>query len=122
MGRDFLPLPLAFRARGGFGTHWLYAKEFHLSDPRPHTDPWYNRLPLARFREGKAALSRQDLEQMWVALHDPDRPFCIPTREFRNPDAKKVQGWICGSDLRGRDLHIQKLSELVTSLRSYQKQ
>jgi hypothetical protein len=33
----YLGLPLAFRARGGFGTNWLYAKEFHLNDPGPRT-------------------------------------------------------------------------------------
>jgi len=118
----YLDLPLAFRARGGFGTHWLYAKEFHLSDPRPRTDPWYNLLPLARFRDGKAAIDRRDLEQLWVALHHPDRPFCSTAWSFSNPDARKVQGWICGPDWRGRDLHIEKWTELVAALRSYQKQ
>jgi Patatin-like phospholipase len=120
----YLALPLAFRARGGFGTHWLYAKQFHLSDPRPRTEPWYNFLPLAALRDGKAVISRQDLEELWVALHDPDRFFCDNRREFKNPDAKKVQGWICGSpvnDPDGRDLHMSKWKKLVDALRAYQR-
>jgi len=120
----YLGLPLAFRARGGFGTHWMYAKEFNLSDPRTRAEPWYNFLPFTRFRTGKAVISRADLEELWVALHDPDRPFCDQTRSFSNSDSKKVQGWVCGSAAdapRGRDLHLAQWNDLVTIMRSYQQ-
>jgi hypothetical protein len=54
--------------------------------------------------------------------HD-HRSFC-DKREFRNSDAKKVQGWICGTpvnDPDGRDLHMTKWNELVETMRTYQR-
>ena len=29
----YLPLPIAFRSRGGFGTHWMYADAIRVSNP-----------------------------------------------------------------------------------------
>jgi hypothetical protein len=72
----YLGLPLAFRARGGFGTHWMYAKEYYLNDPRPRTTSWLNFFPFALLREGKAAIYREDLEKLWLALHNPEEFFC----------------------------------------------
>lgn len=117
----YLGLPLAFRARGGFGTHWMYAQEFHLNDPRLRTAAWLNFIPFAGLTESKAAINRADLEELWLALHDPDDPFC-EHKQFKSVDAKKVQGWICGSGgagSNGRDLHMDRWKELVDELRPY---
>jgi hypothetical protein len=114
----YLALPLAFRARGGFGTHWMYAEKFVLHDPRPRTPDWYEFLKWSLFSETMATLSRQDLELLWAALHDPDRPFC--NYGFKHADAKKVRDWVCGAagDKRGvRDLHIDAWQHLVDELR-----
>lgn len=64
----------------------------------------------AGLTERKAAINRADLEELWLALHDPDDPF-REHKEFKSVDAKKVQGWICGSaedGPSGRDLHMDR--------------
>src|SRR5262249_41386469 len=71
----FLGLPMAFRSRGGFGTHWLYAEEFHLNDPRPRKMTLRDKLRVAMLGSD-ASIKRKDLEALWRALHDPDKPFC----------------------------------------------
>lgn len=115
----YLGLPLAFRARGGFGTHWLYAREFHLNDPRPRTSFWLNLRPTSAFSDQKAAITQRDLEQLWLALHDPDpnQPFCA--NQFKDdPEKEKVRRWICGlGSAGGLDLHVDKWSELLKALR-----
>jgi hypothetical protein len=119
----YLGLPLAFRARGGFGTHWMYAKEFHLNDPRPRTAKSLNFVPVAGLSEKTAAIDRADLEALWLALHDPDKPFCEYDK-LASSNARKVQGWICGSkqgDPDGRDLHMSNWKELVETLRPYRR-
>ena len=119
----YLGLPLAFRARGGFGTHWMYAKAFHLNDPRPRTARSLNFVPFAGLSEKTAAIDRADLAALWLALHDPDKPFCEHDK-LESSDARKVQGWICGSkqaDPDGRDLHMRNWKELVETLRPYRK-
>jgi hypothetical protein len=118
----YLGLPLAFRARGGFGTHWMYAKAFHLNDPRPRTAKSLNFVPFSALSEKKASIDRTDLEALWLALHDPDKPFCEHDK-FESSDARKVQGWICGSqaDPHGRDLHMDNWKELVDAMRPYRK-
>jgi len=113
-----LTLPLAFRSRGGFGTHWLYAESFRLSDPRPRTTARHN----ASIFEGageEVTIGRQGLEELWLALHDPDTPFCA-AKTFAEPQSVKVQGWICGPAQAGgtdRDLHMQAWEQLVRELR-----
>ena len=29
----YLPLPVAFRSRGGFGTHWMFARNMRVTNP-----------------------------------------------------------------------------------------
>jgi len=117
----YLGLPLAFRARGGFGTHWMYAKEYHLNDPRQRFIPWRNYLPSALLRSGKAAVDRKALRELWLALHDPDIRFCDRTRKFESTDSVKVRSWICGdptSEPDGRDLHMEHWQRLVDRMRA----
>jgi hypothetical protein len=114
-----LPLPLAFRARGGFGTHWMYARQFELHDPRPRSHDWLNFFKLAAVSNATATVNRQALESLWSALHDADpaTPFC--THAFDDANARNVKTWICGSadgatDVR--DLHIEEWQRLVHDL------
>lgn len=115
----YLGLPLAFRARGGFGTHWMYAKEYHLNDPRPRSMPLLNFLPGALGRDRKALVDQTALGELWRALHNPDKPFCEP-QEFKSTESDKVWTWICGSppNAQGRDLHMQAWQELVRQMRA----
>jgi hypothetical protein len=126
----YLALPLAFRARGGFGTHWMYAKEYHLSDPRPRTTPLSDYLPFDWLRESKVTVKRKELEGVWAALHDPGpkprdpdpkKPFCNPNSFPRGSSGASVQSWICGSasDPTGRDLHLEEWNNLVRAMDQY---
>jgi patatin-like phospholipase len=132
----YLALPLAFRARGGFGTHWMYAKEYHLSDPRPRSEPWRNYLPFDWLRTGKATVNREQMEALWLMLHDRNpQKFCKPDtfKKYQAPDridppkelpeAVKVQSWICGSPpgSEDRDLHLKKWEEFVAGMGPYMK-
>src|SRR5262249_3206903 len=115
-GRDahlqnhYLALPLAFRARGGFGTHWLYAQTFRLHDPRPRGSSG----------DEQVVIDRGEMEALWAALHDPDKPFCEhalgdPKDTERQDRLRKVQGWVCGTksaDPDGRDLHMANWNAL----------
>ena len=119
----YLGLPLAFRARGGFGTHWMYAKEYHLHDPRPRSTSWLDLLPGSLGRDHKAAVDQPALRELWLALHNPDAPFCGP-QKFSGADSDKVQKWICGSpssDPEGRDLHMNEWQKLVAQMRASPK-
>jgi hypothetical protein len=113
----FLGLPLAFRARGGVGTHWLYAKSYWLSDPRAraalryaaYTGHW-----------GKVEINRASLERLWSALHNPDpnADFCNAVK-FNDRNATTVQGWLCGSAPGSgteRDLHMAAWRTLVQQI------
>jgi hypothetical protein len=118
----YLGLPLAFRARGGFGTHWMYAKAYHLNDPRPRSVPWLNFLPGALGRDRKAAIDQPALRELWLALHNPDTQFCDP-QKF-SAESEKVWKWICGSpgsDPNNRDLHMEEWQRLVAQMRAMPK-
>lgn len=116
----YLGLPLAFRARGGFGTHWMYAKTYHLNDPRPRAIPAANFLPSSWGRDRKAEINQADLRQLWSGLHEPDDEFC-GRQDFKG-EARKVWRWICeptAASAGPRDLHMEKWHDLVRAMRSY---
>jgi hypothetical protein len=112
----YLGLPLAFRARGGFGTHWMYADQYHLSDPRPRSVSWKDYIPSAVLRDAKAAVDHKALSQLWLALHHRERDFCSVVFEG---ESKKVQSWICGdlnSHPEGQDQHMRQWKRLRDQL------
>jgi hypothetical protein len=114
----YLPLPLAFRARGGFGTHWMHADRIELSDPRLQAPPRRVEQVIARLTNNAVALSRDELAQLWTALHDPSTQFCEHER-FANLDAETVKRWVCGArhdPHRPRDTHVGAWQELVKEL------
>jgi hypothetical protein len=115
----YLPLPLAFRARGGFGTHWMHADRVELTDPRLRAAPTlFDRL-FTRATNTSVGLNKSDLRELWTALHDPNTPFCEHSR-FENIDSETVRRWICGArndSHRPRDLHVEAWQSLVAELR-----
>jgi hypothetical protein len=106
----YLPLPVAFRSRGGFGTHWMFAREVYVANPllpvelSPLRRLWRNVIG----EHIDVSLDRQEVQTVWSALFDPSRPFCereAAHREARvtppgewTRDVARVAAWICGID------------------------
>lgn len=119
----YLPLPAAFRSRGGLGTHWMYAKSFRVSNPLVAEMPgrflsfWQGRVlgsePLYEM------LSQDDILVLWTALFDGEGRFCDKalssvqrTGHDRerivewvppSPEALHVREWICGRQVERPD-------------------
>lgn len=110
----FLGLPLAFRARGGLGTHWMHAGKVEMIDPRLREVP--ARYELWDRARATVTISRKQLGQIWRALHEPapDRDYCGNRRDYtwgdRNTD--RVRHWVCGGSDGARDLHIESWRKL----------
>jgi hypothetical protein len=105
----YLPLPVAFRSRGGFGTHWMFARQVRVNNPLLAAAPgWRDRLwtPF----EDHVDLSRNEVMVMWRALFDPREPLCARAAAIRRdgasapagwtPDVQQVTRWVCGHDDR----------------------
>jgi hypothetical protein len=91
-----LALPLAFRSRGGFGTHWMFPESIVVTDPRRAAPlKWYYDLvPAAWFHiRPRTALDKDELFELWTALYDPETRFC--DRRWESHEAR-VADWICG--------------------------
>jgi hypothetical protein len=108
----YLPLPLAFRARGGFGTHWMHADRFELRDPRARE--------VARGVLSSATIDREELTKVWLALHSRDRHLCSAPLDDGSITTDKVRRWICGVpsgvNAGAHDLHIDAWKRLVETL------
>ncbi len=121
----YLSLPLVFRARGGFGTHWMHAEHIAVADPRPRAPPgWWRSV--AGLGMGTVTLNKDDVARLWTALHQPDPSFCNASTAATWPAARMGNGtrtvwqWIC-TDSQGapgaRDLHIEQWENLVNALK-----
>ena len=105
----YLPLPLTFRARGGFGTHWMHDPSIRVSDPRPRT-PATGELV-------SASLGRQEVDKVWRALHDTHTPYCKTSEDLTY---NKIKRWICGApgDRNApREIHVDRWQKLIEKLR-----
>ncbi|MEP6547276.1 MAG: hypothetical protein ABJD53_07395 [Gammaproteobacteria bacterium] len=117
----YLALPLTFRSRGGFGTHWMFPDSVLISDPR-------QARPLAAYKlliphilssaAENAVLDQAHIVALWTALHDPKPDFCA--REWQQ-DSRRVAAWICGADgtdtgTPPADLHIVEWQRLVAAV------
>lgn len=115
-----LALPLAFRSRGGFGTHWMFPGSIVVENPRLAAPlGWYQRLP-AGWRANdapNAVIDKAQLIELWTALHDPDQRFCSRPWET---DSRRVADWVCGENIGGaelpKDVHITEWRDLINSL------
>jgi len=90
-----LALPLAFRSRGGFGTHWMFPEYIVVTDPRRSAPlKWYWDMVPARFFDirPRATLGKDALFDLWTALYDPDKKFCSVVW---HKSKQTVADWIC---------------------------
>jgi hypothetical protein len=118
----YLPLPLVFRSRGGFGTHWMFPETIEVSNPRRPEPPtgitgFFGEL----FHDSTVyrRLDKRELNDLWSALYDPATPFCDPAPGSWSDDQHAVHDWICGSageDGLAMDKQIEAWSALVETL------
>jgi hypothetical protein len=117
-----LALPLAFRSRGAFGTHWMFPGSVVIANPRMAQPlAWYKHLiPNVLSKDSDTAvLDQRQIVDMWTALNDPDRDFCARARD---KDPRRVAGWICGSGsdtaIPRDDVDIVEWRRLVEAVKS----
>lgn len=118
-----LALPLAFRSRGGFGTHWMFPEHIVVTDPRRAAPlKWYWDMVPARLFDirPRATLGKDELFDLWAALYDPDRNFCsVAWHKSKRP----VADWICArypttpDHPLKVDLQIDQWQQLVAAAR-----
>jgi hypothetical protein len=90
-----LALPLAFRSRGGFGTHWMFPEYIVVTDPRRAAPlKWYKEMVPAGFFDirPRVTLNKDELFDLWTALYDPDNRFCSVVW---HKSKQSVADWIC---------------------------
>ena len=132
----YLPLPVAFRSRGGFGTHWMYAKEFRVTNPFVADVPNRFKAPIRERLDGFSYyenIRRTDLAALWNGLFRADAAFCddrlfAGDLKLLTHRAQQVRAWICGhvttddtaaDGLIGKD--IKPDSDLARLLRAAKK-
>jgi hypothetical protein len=110
----YLPLPVAFRSRGGFGTHWMFARNVRVTNPLLTSAPDWKQFLLGLAGDERAQdhvdLNRNEVLLIWRALFDPREPMCkraeAVIRDPRTappgwtPEVQQVSRWICGHDDR----------------------
>jgi hypothetical protein len=129
-----LSLPLAFRSRGGFGTHWMFPGTISVTNPLQTPLPrlWMrviaNRTGLERY---SVSLEKAQLFALWDALYDtswseqqaPHNAFCArPWPGEPHAEVRTVARWICGEDSDGvqvaaPDRQLTAWESLATSLK-----
>jgi hypothetical protein len=124
----YLAMPLAFRSRGGFGTHWMFPQTITIENPRT-ARPLRGLSSLVAWsglqdRRARVQLDREDLIDLWDLLYDPQGRFCALTGQpqDRGASTQVVADWICGRMQRTQlepDLHISEWQRLVGELRPH---
>jgi len=105
----YLPLPVAFRSRGGFGTHWMFARTIRVTNPLLAAVPGW-RDSLGESLKDHVDLGREEVMVTWRALFDPRQPICDRAEGYVKapksrppswtPEVQLVTRWICGHDDR----------------------
>lgn len=131
----YLPLPVAFRSRGGFGTHWMFAPSIRLTNPHVASVPddgMFSRESAADF----VVLDRPEVMSTMRALFDPVEPICARAERVRTRpetaaadfargwtvDVQHVARWICGYDdergtrARKPDYQVEAWQQVMTDL------
>jgi hypothetical protein len=119
-----LALPLAFRSRGGFGTHWMFPDSIVVENPQLAAPPkWYEHQLAEWFSKNppSATIDKQQLIDLWIKLHAPDQSFC--TSSWKK-DQRRVADWVCGKNAAGgqklpEDIHITEWRNLIESLKPH---
>jgi uncharacterized membrane protein YozB (DUF420 family) len=132
----YLPLPVAFRSRGGFGTHWMFAPRITLTNPHVASvpdDSMFSRKNQSDF----VVLNRKEVMSTMRAMFDPDENVCARAERVRlrpesaeldfengwTVDVQHVARWICGfDDERGTqakkpDYQVEAWRQVVGELR-----
>ena len=120
----YLPLPTAFRSRGGFGTHWMYAEKIRVSNPLvPRLGNRFEQwLHQTIGHTSYVYLRQKEVNALWTALFDPKASFCAP-RDSDSKRMRRVSQWICGTapawhiEVDSADLQVGAWSQLVNDLR-----
>jgi hypothetical protein len=116
----FLPMPAAFRSRGGVGTHWMLPRHVNITNPHLPTAPGFTaQLPLADGDDAiNVRLSKHELFDVLDDIHDADGGFCTkPSARTARP--QRVADWICGVDSKhptAPDFHVLTWRRLVTAM------
>jgi len=112
----YLPLPVAFRSRGGFGTHWMFAPIVRVTNPHLPEKPEHSFF--GGDDRDTVDLDRIEVTATLRALFDPVEPICEraariaahPENASRDytlgwtVDTQRVARWICKyDDQRGRE-------------------
>jgi len=106
----YLPLPVAFRSRGGFGTHWMFAPIVRVANPHLPEKP-ENSFFGGNGRD-TVDLDRAEVTATLRALFDPVEPICMRAdRIAQHPETatrdytlgwtvrtQRVARWICRYD------------------------
>ena len=114
----YLPLPVAFRSRGGFGTHWMFARNVRVTNPLLAVAPSWKEAMLGEEIKDHVDLERAEVMVTWRALFDPRQPICKTAEDYRRdpgtappgwtPGVQVVSRWICGEDdARGNVRHLE---------------
>jgi hypothetical protein len=127
----YLPLPVAFRSRGGFGTHWMFARNIRVTNPLLAAAPGW-RDSFGESAQDQVDLDRKEVMVIWRALFDPREPICgraegyvkTPGTAPANwtPSVQVVTRWICGHDDRRAtppllpDYQVEAWSNVVREL------
>jgi hypothetical protein len=116
-----LALPLAFRSRGGFGTHWMFPDTIVVENPQLAAPlQWYEHQFAEWFSKDPptATIEKHGLLELWTELHQRNLDFCgYPWREAQ----RQIAYWVCGKNSSGRqvlpeDVHIREWAKLVGAL------
>jgi hypothetical protein len=100
---------VAFRSRGGFGTHWMFARNVRVTNPLLAVAPsWKEALMSHEKIKDHVDLSREEIMVTWRALFDPRQPICKTAEDYLRdastappgwtPAVQNVTRWICGHD------------------------
>jgi hypothetical protein len=105
----YLPLPVAFRSRGGFGTHWMFARNIRVTNPLLASVPSW-RDSFGETLKDHVNLGQEEVMTTWRALFDPRQPICSRAEGYVKdpesappewtPEVQLVTRWICGHDDR----------------------
>ena len=95
----------------------MHASRFELTDPRLRIVPeQVEGRPFSTL--SKATISKEEIDQVWLALHDTRKPYC-QNRDYGSIATDRVRRWICGApgDSDGpRDLHISNWQTAIKIL------
>jgi hypothetical protein len=99
-----LSLPLLFRSRGGFGTHWMFPQTVRIANPLLERQPLaWRRIyeQYAGVERHWASLDRDQLMRLWRSLYRTDRNVCDSANGEADEEVAVVIQWMCGRNAGG---------------------